>query len=111
VAEDMPEALKASVGTDRVRIETGDDDAAVEVLRDRFGLDAIRRDGAVMFSVPDGEHFVPILFSELTVPIRSVQVTRPTLDDVFLAYTGRTIRDTEAGTNDSNRMMAAAFRR
>ena len=27
--------------------------------------------------------------------MRSVSVTRPTLDDVFMSYTGRTIRDAE----------------
>jgi ABC-2 type transport system ATP-binding protein len=35
------------------------------------------------------------LFAELGVGIRSVTVTRPSLDDVFLTYTGRTIRDSE----------------
>ena len=38
--------------------------------------------------VPAGEEFVPRLFAELGVPIRSVNVSRPTLDDVFMSYTG-----------------------
>jgi hypothetical protein len=38
---------------------------------------------------------VPRLFAVLGVPIRSVTVTRPSLDDVFLAHTGSTIRDAE----------------
>ena len=36
-----------------------------------------------------------VLFTELGVGIRAVTVTRPSLDDVFLTYTGRTIRDSE----------------
>jgi ABC-2 type transport system ATP-binding protein len=36
------------------------------------------------------------LFAELGVAITSVTVARPTLDDVFLRYTGSTIRDAEA---------------
>jgi ABC-2 type transport system ATP-binding protein len=45
--------------------------------------------------VGDGERFVPRLLADLGVPVRSVSVTRPTLDDVFMTYTGRTIRDAE----------------
>ena len=32
---------------------------------------------------------------ELGQPIRSVSVSRPTLDDVFMSHTGKTIRDAE----------------
>jgi ABC-2 type transport system ATP-binding protein len=59
-----------------------------------------------MFHVADGERFVPRLFAELPVPIRSVSVARPTLDDVFLAYTGTTIRDAEASAADAMRAFA-----
>ena len=45
----------------------------------------------------DGEAFVPSLLADLGVAVSSVSVTRPTLDDVFMAYTGRTIRDAEGG--------------
>src|SRR4051795_1179125 len=72
VALDSPETLKASVGADRVRIETDDNDAAIAALRERFGIDARVAEGAVMFSVPGGEQFVPRLFSDLGMPINSV---------------------------------------
>lgn len=90
VALDRPAALKASVGTDRVTISTADDEAAAAQLPD-----AVRTGEGVVISVPDGAAYVPRLFASLTVPITSVVVSRPSLDDVFLAYTGRTIRDTE----------------
>jgi ABC-2 type transport system ATP-binding protein len=51
---------------------------------------------------------VPRLFSELPVPIRSVSVARPTLDDVFMAYTGRTIRDAEDSSGDFGKQMMKA---
>jgi ABC-2 type transport system ATP-binding protein len=95
VVLDTPEALKGSVGADRVRIETEDDDAAIAALAGRFGIEARISEGAVSFSVPHGEAFVPRLFAELGVAIRSVNVSRPTLDDVFMNYTGTTIRDAE----------------
>jgi ABC-2 type transport system ATP-binding protein len=95
VALDTPEALKASVGEDRIRIQTEDDEAAIRAIRERFGIDAAVSEGAVTFTVPSGEAFVPRLFAELGVGIRSVSVSRPTLDDVFMSYTGTTIRDAE----------------
>jgi ABC-2 type transport system ATP-binding protein len=95
VALDTPDALKAGVGKDRVQITTGDDANAIAVLRDRFGLDAAVHEGAVTFAVAEGAAFIPQLFAGLGVPIRSVTVTRPSLDDVFLSYTGTTIRDAE----------------
>lgn len=97
VVIDSPEALKASVGKDRVQIQTADDEAAIAALNERFGLDAAVREGQVTFAVASGEEFVPRLFAELGLPIRSVSVSRPSLDDVFMSYTGSTIRDAESG--------------
>ncbi|GAA4391518.1 daunorubicin resistance protein DrrA family ABC transporter ATP-binding protein [Actinomadura verrucosospora] len=111
VALDTPEALKAGVGEDRVRIQTADDEAAIAALKDRFGLEAVMSEGAVAFSVASGEAFVPRLFAELGVPIRSVNVARPSLDDVFMSFTGTTIRDAEASATDGMRVAMRAMRR
>jgi ABC-2 type transport system ATP-binding protein len=97
---DTPEALKASVGQDRVELHTVDNAAAILALADRFGLTATMSEGAVTFHVTGGEEFVPRLFAELGVRIQSVRVSRPTLDDVFMNYTGRTIRDAESSGSD-----------
>ncbi|HEY3735608.1 MAG TPA: ATP-binding cassette domain-containing protein [Streptosporangiaceae bacterium] len=111
VAIDTPEALKASVGEDRVQIHTSDDSAAIDALRDTFGISAAVHDGAVTFSVASGEQFVPRLFAEMSLPIKSVSVSRPSLDDVFMSYTGKTIRDAEATSTDHMRSMVNAWRR
>jgi ABC-2 type transport system ATP-binding protein len=111
VVTDTPEALKASVGKDRVQITTADDDAAVAALADRFELTATIAEGQLTFAVTSGEQFVPRLFAELGVPIQSVSVSRPSLDDVFMSYTGTTIRDAEAAQGPSAFMRAMARRR
>ncbi len=111
VALDTPEALKAAVGKDRVQITTADDEAAIAALRGRFGIEAGMHSGAVTFSVADGERFVPQLFAELGVSIRSVSVSSPSLDDVFLAHTGSTIRDAESSSADRIPAMFRAGRR
>ncbi|MDQ6804432.1 MAG: ATP-binding cassette domain-containing protein [Actinomycetota bacterium] len=110
VALDSPDALKAQVGADRIRIETEDDQAAIASLRERFEIEAVISEGAVTFRIPSGESFVPRLFAELGVPIRSVSVSRPTLDDVFMSYTGSSIRDVEeSGGSERNKIMMQAM--
>ncbi|MBA2322767.1 MAG: ATP-binding cassette domain-containing protein [Pseudonocardiales bacterium] len=107
VALDTPDRLKAGVGADRVQISTADDADAIRALKQRFGLDAAVHEDLVTVAVPDGAGFIPRLFTELGVEIRSVTVQRPTLDDVFLAHTGSTIRDAEAGAGPSPFSMMA----
>jgi ABC-2 type transport system ATP-binding protein len=106
VALDTPEALKAGVGKDRVTIQTDDNEAAIAALDRQFGIEAKVSEDAVAFGVSAGEEFVPRLFAEFELPIRSVSVSRPTLDDVFMSFTGTTIRDAEEDqSKHRNRVM------
>jgi ABC-2 type transport system ATP-binding protein len=113
VAIDTPDALKASVGADTVTVSTGDDEAASRALSAGLGLHTDLTDEGVRFRVQDGEAFVPRLFDHLPAGVRSVNVRRPSLDDVFMEYTGRDLRDADAGTADQFRMnaMVRGFRR
>ena len=102
VALDTPERLKGGVGADRVTIQTDDNDAAIAALRECLGVEAQIAEGAVTFRIEAGEQFVPRLFAEFDparnpeLPaISGVSVSRPTLDDVFMSFTGSTIRDAE----------------
>jgi ABC-2 type transport system ATP-binding protein len=106
VALDTPAALKAGVGSDRVTIRTADDGAAASRLDD-----AVLTPDGVVISVEDGESYVPRLFGSLGIPIRSVSIRRPTLDDVFLSFTGRTIRDSEQADPRSGFLAAMGGRR
>ena len=100
VALDTPEALKEGVGQDRVEIAVKDPEQAIAALKVAFGVDARISEGMVAFYVAIGEEFIPRLFTEVDLEIHSVRVARPTLDDVFMAYTGRTIRDAEVSGTD-----------
>jgi len=116
VAMGSPDELKASVAMDRVQIQTDSPAQAIEALREHFGLVAAVHEGNVTFSVAEGGEFVPKLFArfgELGIPVRSVGVSRPSLDDVFLSYTGTTIRDAEAGASNEwmRRVAARGMRR
>ena len=59
---------------------------------DTPGIDA----HVVRLHVPDGGRALPVLLAELTragIDAIGVDVNRPTLDDVFLTLTGRSLRD------------------
>src|SRR5208283_608011 len=87
IALDTPDALKASVGSDTVALETADDDAALSALR-AAGYTVERTDeGLTAYAAVGG------LVATVGVPVRTVRAHRPTLDDVFLHYTGREIRE------------------
>lgn len=110
VVLDTPEALKAGVGVDTVRIHTENDPAAIVALKEKFGLEAQISEGSVTFGVESGEEFVPRLFAELGIPIKAVNVNRPTLDDVFMKHTGSTIRDAEQdGVAEVSKFVMQAF--
>jgi ABC-2 type transport system ATP-binding protein len=108
VALDTPDKLKAAVAKDRVQISTEDDSAAMREIQDSFGIEAAMHEGMVTMAVEDGADFVPRLFAALDVQVHSVTVTRPTLDDVFLAHTGRTIRDVESTSSFPAHLAALA---
>jgi ABC-2 type transport system ATP-binding protein len=110
IALDTPEALKASIGKDRVQIKVDDAAAGIAALDAHFGLSASVAEGAVTFAVERGEAFVPKLFAEFPLPILSVNVARPTLDDVFMSYTGSTIRDAEATASQRGREQMSMMR-
>ena len=110
VALDTPQSLKGAIGTDRIRLVTADDQAAAATIAERFGLETVVTPDGLVLQVADGESFVPRLLADLGVPVRSVSVSRPTLDDVFMAYTGRTIRDAESAGPQIPAMFRARMR-
>jgi ABC-2 type transport system ATP-binding protein len=113
VAIDSPSALKASVGADTVTVSTADDATARTEIARGLGVDGELSDDGLRLRVDDGEAFVPRLFEHLTVGVHSINVRRPSLDDVFIKYTGRDMRDAEASVSEqmSSNAMVRAFRK
>ncbi len=100
IALDTPRALKERVGGDVIRLATADDPAAARELASRYQFAVTAEPGGLRFEVRDGPAFVPGLVRELAVPVRSVSIHPPTLEDVFLKLTGREIRDESASDRD-----------
>ncbi|WIV60953.1 ATP-binding cassette domain-containing protein [Amycolatopsis nalaikhensis] len=103
VAEGTPDALKARVNGDRVEVGVDPEQAAdaAEIAGRLGGAHELSvADGVVRFRVPRGDVALPELLRALdakSIPMLSVQVHRPTLDDVFLTLTGRSLREAEEG--------------
>jgi ABC-2 type transport system ATP-binding protein len=110
VVSGTPEALKQRVGKDLVSARTGDAEALARLLKEKYGLQAGRTDEGVSFLVEHGDAFVVKLLTEDRPRLEGISVRRPTLEDVFLALTGRQIREENIRTN-VERMRALARRR
>jgi len=95
VALDTPDALKRMVGVDIVTLRSEDNEAAAREIRERYGLEPKTDDTRIRIEVEAGAEFIPRLIRELGIAIESVDLHRPTLDDVFLKLTGRAIREEE----------------
>ncbi len=78
----------------------GDPGVALELLRSQpFTREASIEDGSVRLYVDSGEQAMPQIFSLLHregVELQAISLTRPSLDDVFLRHTGRSLREMAA---------------
>jgi ABC-2 type transport system ATP-binding protein len=110
VALDTPEALKQTVGKDLVQARTADPEGLERLLIEKYGLAPARTDDGLSFAVDHGDAFVVKLLTEDRPRLFGISVRQPTLDDVFLALTGREIRD-ENGRAGLDRLRAMARRR
>ncbi len=110
IADDTADRLKADLAGDRVVVTSPAPERLAELVRRspavRISCSAGARDVSVEgrrveVRVPDGPRALPVLLAAAQaegVPVETAQVHRPTLDDVFLTLTGRSLR--EAATSE-----------
>ena len=109
VALGTPDELKARVGGDVITIATANNAASATEIKQRYGLSPVVDNGTLRVEVSDGAAFVPRLVRELSQPVTTVTLRRPSLDDVFLKLTGHAIREEQAGALDQLRAMGARW--
>jgi ABC-2 type transport system ATP-binding protein len=103
VAEGSPRELKRDIVGDSVVLRVADADgervAAVIAKAEFVRSTAPAEDGELRCYVDDGVAALPELlrrFDAENIALRSISLSEPTLDDVFLAKTGHSLRDAEA---------------
>jgi ABC-2 type transport system ATP-binding protein len=110
VALDTPGALKGRVGGDLVTVRTSDNALASRKLRQSEALESRPGpNGQLIIEVEQGDHFIPRMMALFAnggrpVEVSSVNLRRPTLEDVFIKLTGHAIRDEEAPAHDHLRL-------
>ena len=97
-AQGTPDELKRRISGDVVTLRVaGDEAAARKLLADQAVVREITAaDGTLKLTVERGEQALPALLRVLdaaAVTLESINLSRPTLDDVFLTLTGRSLRD------------------
>ena len=103
---DSPENLKNAMGNEVISIIMDDSDnrdSFLSKLEEIESVNNINQDGTKLtLFVSNGTKVIPTIFqisSELEIKITTISLTRPTLDDVFLSYTGHEIRDDDSKFN------------
>jgi len=103
---DSPQNLKSAMGNEIISltIENGDTEKVFLLELKKIELiNKINQDqNKITLFASKGTEVIPKIFqisSDLKVKINSISLTQPTLDDVFISYTGHEIRDDDGGFN------------
>ena len=108
IANGTSESLKNSIGKDMIYLETDNDKKATKILKEMKEINDVRNSskGLVVSLKSEGTKFMPKLFDKIRnegIEIRSINLKKPSLDDVFIQYTGRGLRDEN---REQNQMMS-----
>ncbi len=115
VALDTPAKLKDSIGGDVIIIKSKDQEKLVQVLSKVSWISAvIPHDGLINIKLQNAETKVvelTAIAAKNNLQIDSVSFHKPTLDDVFMHYTGKTIREESGSIKDQMRIRRKAWGR
>ncbi|MGA2574010.1 MAG: ATP-binding cassette domain-containing protein [Candidatus Methanomethylicaceae archaeon] len=109
VAMDAPSNLKDSLGGDIISLEIkdqGSDDLIADLKGNQWFKGFDRHDGTLDLKVSNADKHVPEIFlaaEKRGLSIDSVNLRKPSLEDVFLGFTGKTLREREATQADRRR--------
>ena len=103
---DSPENMKNAMGNEVISIIVDNDknqESFVSEIRKIKFVKKINEDGSKLtLFASNGTEVIPKIFqisSELGIKIKSISLTQPTLDDVFISYTGHEIKGDDSGFN------------
>ncbi len=98
VVEGSPSELKAKVGFDVVDIVVDNPELFKNILNDVSDI-SMMDNKTIRFKVPESEVYLPKLFQKIyenRLKIQRIRVEKPSLDSVFIKYTGKEMREHES---------------
>jgi ABC-2 type transport system ATP-binding protein len=105
VALDTPENLKNLLGGDVISLEVDNPYIAQKTFEKLLWVKKMNQENGILYlQVEKGEEKIPLLIKideeKVGFKIESINLRKPTLEDVFLHFTGRTIREREASSTE-----------
>jgi daunorubicin resistance ABC transporter ATP-binding subunit len=113
IALDTPSNLKNGIGGDVVTIRSSNPEAIAAALNESWVTHLEQHDGEVTIGLENAEQHVSTIVTRLNqqhVGIESLSIHKPTLEDVFLYFTGKPIREHEADPKEALRMYQRKMR-
>ncbi len=112
IALDTPTRLKQMVHGEIIHLVTSDNSRAIQEIEKLFHITAREENGGLSLDAEKSEELIPKLIRTLPMQTLSVSLKKPTLNDVFLKLTGRTIRDDVLNDNkETTREFVRSHRR
>ena len=108
LVEDTPSNLKQKLGGDMIEISVDDNVKAKELISEFSAVEKIDMVGQKLrIKAKKGDEVLPLILEICKankINVKTVALSKPSLDEVFLEYTGRSLRDTKAGFSDKAAM-------
>jgi ABC-2 type transport system ATP-binding protein len=98
IANGTSESLKNSLGMDMIYLETGDDEKSANIVKRMAEIHAVKNSskGLIVSLKEEGTRFMPKLVERIRkerIEVKSINLKKPTLDDVFIHFTGRGLKE------------------
>ncbi len=116
VAEGKPSALKDSIGGDVIKILCDNPEGLKKAITDckcRVTAEPVVTDGELIINVQRAEETIPKIFTisnKESIEVKSITYKEPSLEDVFLHYTGRAYREEEGNEKERMKMRVRVIR-
>jgi|TARA_B110000263_G_C15311552_1_gene513656 ABC-2 type transport system ATP-binding protein len=108
LVEDTPSNLKQKLGGDMIEISVDDNVKAKELISELNSVEKIDTVGQKLrIKTNKGDEVLPLILEICKankINVKTVALSKPSLDEVFLEYTGRSLRDTGTGFSDKAAM-------
>jgi len=111
-----PEELKESLGGDIITLSIKKEDADITNLVKKIEhvKEVKKENGSYMIKSENGEVTAPLIIEALRKEghvVTKLSLTKPTLNEVYLQYTGKSMRDAADESRESTFMQRAMMRR